>query len=406
MTSNTQASIPLGNQKSSVSLATGLFFGGFVLTGIVTTLLGPILPYLTTRWNLNDSRSGLLFTAQFVGSMAGVLLSSWILSRSGPRASLMTGYATMGIGVTALAINSWTMGMLSIGCFGFGLGLVIPTTNLLIAESNPDRRAASLSLLNMCWGLGAVIWPILAACFAKIGRVPAALIGLGVGTAAICVVLGIMHAGIFAQRMARSSASREVSSSQIGTATVALIGLLFFLYVGTENSLSGWVATLARRVHANGALDWTVLPSFFWGGLLAGRALATVVLRRIKEIALARGCLPVALSGALIVVTAGSSYWFVAGVTFSALGLSCIFPITVSQFSLRFGHSATRYLSSMFALANLGGATLPWLVGFVSNLSGSLRTGFLVPLTATFAILVLYSIRFGEQSDRLGRNSA
>jgi fucose permease len=404
MTIDTQASIPLGNQKSSVSSATALLFGGFVLTGIVTTLLGPILPYLAARWNLNDSRSGLFFTAQFAGSMAGVLLSSWILSRRGPRASLMTGYATMGIGVAALAINSWTMGMLSIGCFGFGLGLVIPTTNLLIAESNPNRRAASLSILNMCWGLGAVIWPILAAGFVKLGRVPATLIGLGVGTVAICVVLARMHDGILAHRIRRLSASREASGGNLRTTTIALIGLLFFLYVGTENSLGGWVASLARRTHANGALDWTLLPSFFWGGLLAGRALAPVILRRIQEIALARGCLLVALSGAFFVLTAGSSFWFVAGVTLSALGLSCIFPITVSQFSLRFGHSATHFLSVMFALASLGGATLPWLVGFVSNGSGSLRTGFLVPVTAMFSILVLYLIPFDEQSDKLDRN--
>lgn len=406
MTIDTQASIPLGNQKSSVSMAKGLLFGGFVLTGIVTTLLGPILPYLASRWNLNDSRAGLFFTAQFAGSMAGVMLSSWILSRRGPRASLMTGYATMGIGVAALAINSWTVGMVSVGCFGFGLGLVIPTTNLLIAESNPDRRAASLSVLNMCWGMGAVIWPIFAAGIVRLGRVPATLIGLGVGTAAICVVLARIHEGNLAQRITSPSALGGTSSAQVGIVTVALIGLLFFLYVGTENSLGGWIATLAHRTHANGALDWTLLPSFFWGGLLAGRAMAPVVLRRIQEIALARGCLLVAFSGALIVVTAESSFWFVAGVTLSALGLSCIFPITVSQFSLRFGHSATQYLSVMFALASLGGATLPWLVGFVSNGSGSLRTGFLVPLVATFAILVLYSIRFNKQPVRLDRNRA
>ncbi|HKS71919.1 MAG TPA: MFS transporter [Terriglobales bacterium] len=404
MTTDTQASIPLGHEKSSVSRTTGLLFGGFVLTGVVTTLLGPVLPYLATRWNLNDSRSGLFFTAQFAGSMAGVLLSSWILSRRGPRAALMTGYATMGMGVAALAINSWTIGMLSIGCFGFGLGLVIPTTNLLIAESNPNRRAASLSMLNLCWGLGAVAWPIVAAGFVKLGHIPATLIGLGAGTAAICGALTNIQDGILAHRIPRLSASPEASSGHFRTTTVVLIGLLFFLYVGTENSLGGWIATLAHRTHANGALDWTLLPSFFWGGLLAGRAMAPVVLRRIQEIALARECLLVALSGAFIVLTAGSTFWFVVGVTLSALGLSCIFPITVSQFSLRFGHSARHFLSGMFALASLGGATLPWLVGFVSNLSGSLRTGFWVPVSAIFSILALYLIRFDEQSDGLDGN--
>ena len=37
----------------------------FVLTGTVTTLLGPLLPVLATRWALEDASAGLLFTAQF-----------------------------------------------------------------------------------------------------------------------------------------------------------------------------------------------------------------------------------------------------------------------------------------------------------------------------------------------------
>ena len=48
-----------------------LLHGGFLLIGVVVTLLGPILPMLATKWSLDDAELGLLFTAQFRGSIIG-----------------------------------------------------------------------------------------------------------------------------------------------------------------------------------------------------------------------------------------------------------------------------------------------------------------------------------------------
>src|SRR5438270_10215182 len=39
---------------------------------------------------------------------------------------------------------------------GFGLGLSIPASNVLVGRMNPNRRGAALSLLNLMWGVGAI----------------------------------------------------------------------------------------------------------------------------------------------------------------------------------------------------------------------------------------------------------
>src|SRR5258708_1262771 len=69
----------------------------FVLTGVVTTFLGPILPALASRWELSDSRSGYFFTAQFLGAMLGVGISSLLLRRIGFRFSIGIAYFLMGV---------------------------------------------------------------------------------------------------------------------------------------------------------------------------------------------------------------------------------------------------------------------------------------------------------------------
>ncbi len=47
----------------------------FLPTGILTTLLGPMLPILIARWGLSDQQAGNLFLVQFLASLAGVQIS-------------------------------------------------------------------------------------------------------------------------------------------------------------------------------------------------------------------------------------------------------------------------------------------------------------------------------------------
>jgi fucose permease len=45
----------------------------------------------------------------------------------------------------------------------------------------------------------------------------------------------------------------------------------------------------------------------------------------------------------------------------------------------------------MFALAGMGGATLPWFVGLLSTETGNLRAGLFVPLGGCLAMFALIS---------------
>ena len=45
----------------------------FFPTGILTTLLGPMLPILIARWALNDTQAGNLFLAQFLAQVLSLI---------------------------------------------------------------------------------------------------------------------------------------------------------------------------------------------------------------------------------------------------------------------------------------------------------------------------------------------
>src|SRR4030088_1857470 len=80
------------------SAASLVLHGGFVVTGIITTLIGPLLPILISRWSLTDQRAGLFFTAQFCGSMAGVASLGWLIKR-GYRHAFVCGFSLIAAGV-------------------------------------------------------------------------------------------------------------------------------------------------------------------------------------------------------------------------------------------------------------------------------------------------------------------
>jgi MFS family permease len=63
----------------------------FFATGILTTLLGPMLPILIARWAMNDTQAGNLFLVQFLASLMGVQLSGVLLVRWGFRPAFLSG---------------------------------------------------------------------------------------------------------------------------------------------------------------------------------------------------------------------------------------------------------------------------------------------------------------------------
>lgn len=373
-----------------------LLHSGFLLVGVVNTLLGPILPMLAARWHLDDAEAGSLFIAQFTGAMIGSALSSPMIERLGLFRLMVCGYAAMAAAVACLGVSSWGIGLLSVFSSGFALGLITPAINLLVAEINSERRAAALNILNFAWALGAVAGPPLIALFARDGRLVRPLIGLAALLSGIALLIA-------RRSLADSSSGRNQSKPNQKDPTrfersalrawvspyAFLTGGLIFIYVGTETAAAGWIASYAQRLGGSASGFGTTTPSFFWAGLLIGRAAAPAVLRRVSEAALVLISLFVAGAG-LAVILVGSSLMTVScGAGLAGLGLAAVFPTTFAIFTRHFGRQASQLTGFFFVLAGLGGALIPWLVGFTSGRFGDLRIGLLIPLFGVASMIAL-----------------
>ena len=380
----------------------------FLPTGILTTLLGPMLPILIARWAMNDTQAGNLFLVQFLASLVGVQLSGVLLARWGFRPAFLLGLLLMACGVATLYMGSLWLGLASVAAYGLGLGLIIPTDNLLIAEigsssgsglsSRDSSRASAVSLLNFFWGVGAVFCSLMVAWTAAHRLLP---FFLG-AVALFLVLLALAMRNLSFPAAAKSSEaksaeanSRERSASSswremAKSPAIWLFAAVFFLYPGAETAVGGWIGSYASRLGSRGAAMASLMPAFFWSALTVGRALGTAFLRHFPERRVLRAGCAAGAAGIGLMLWAPALAGVIAGALITGLSFSTLYPITVARLSERFGVAARSIGALMFSLAAVGPAVIPWMVGVISHATGSLRAGLLLPLGATVILFLIY----------------
>jgi fucose permease len=345
-----------------------------------------MLPILIGRWTLSDQRAGLFFSAQFCGSMLGVS-SLGPLLRRGYRHTLVCGFSLIAAGVAGLNLASNIACLSATVLFGCGLGQALSGTNLWVAEVAGSRRVAALSILNVMWGIGAI------------ASSPSVMIAQRQGATrwllyaiAVCSLLtALILMGMNLEPRASEDHDQQMPVRQVISLRSTLsLAALFFLYVGCENSVAGWVASLTRRMQVGAAGDvWALTPMFFWAGLFGGRAAVPLLPLRHNERTLLACGLILAMGGTGLLLQARTFATIAICAATAGLGFASIFPILVAWLVKAFGERSRRIASIMFALAGLGGATMPWFVGLTSTRTGSLRAGLLVPLAGCAAMFAL-----------------
>lgn len=350
-------------------------------------MLGPLIPPLATTWQLSDAQAGALFTAQFISATLATLGSSQIVARLGTQRTLVTSFGLMAIGVAGLGAGGWGIGIVAVCSYGIALGLVVPTINLLIAEINPTRRAAALNVLNFAWSFGAIVSAPLITFLVRETSVVRPLLAI----ATLLFLTTILLLG--------SSLPEQLSQPDIHTparkpawTNVWLIGLLAFLYGGTETPIAGWIASYALRVNEASAEMkslWALTPSIFWTALMTGRLLAPISFRYLAEGSVILSGLVLASVGIATLFFVSSPLLLLASVILIGLGLAPFFPTTVALFPQYFAGVSNKIAPLIFALGGCGGATLPWVVGVVSTQFGNLRFGLLIPLLCGVTMIAL-----------------
>jgi len=367
----------------------------FLAAGIATVMLGPLLPALIQRWQIQDAQAGTLFTANFAGQFCG----AWFATRN-LRASILYGSAITAAGCIAMAWVGFGAAHLALFCIGLGLGAGLTAGNVIAGTTVPAERARLIAILNVVWGLGAIACPVLVRLLSAGGIqhfffATAAFLSVTSLAAVIIPRASLNPNPPQPAKFATTSsplpqAPSTPSRFPLPPVPLLVFGAAAFLYIGVENALGGWLPSYAVRT--NPTLHASSIALCFWVAELTGRILVTILMTFLGEAALYRICLALLiLTQVVLCLTANISANGIVALTFlGALSLAPLYPLIVSFLLARTGNHAN--LGALFATASFGGASLPWLTGVFSTQFHNLRTGFLVPAAGATLLLALAPI--------------
>ena len=359
---------------------------GFFVIGIVTVLLGQVLPVLSSRLSLNDAQSGVLLSAQFAGALLGTLSVGQFIRRLGfPTASLI-GLLLIAAGLPALNSHSFVICWLGIFVYGSGIGMAIPAINLLTIEATPaDRQSSAVNLLNFGWGVGAICSQPFASAMSGGNSLVLLTITL------VVALLLVATCFIFVIRKLRRSAddgSMLDLPAKIWNRPESWLFVAFaFFTIGVEGGIHGWLTTYSESVTSStggAGISATVVYFFFY---VVGRGIASFVSRSMPENKLITLCSALMLAGVSLIVMSETLLFI--GSAIAGLGCSAIFPTNMVRFAKIFGPGATRKATPIFISGTAGAAAITSLVGFASFRLGNLRWGIAVILMSALFVFVL-----------------
>lgn len=370
--------------------------------GMLSSLLGTIIPGLANDLGLTNSAIGYIALAQGAGLAGTSVFAGALIDRRGTKLGVITGLVATLAGLLLL-VRSGSLISISLAMFVLGCGgsIVIVAANAIASEVGDKRRTAALNFLNIFSGLGGVATPFIAGNLLGASPAKTALAGFAATIVVLLVVL--------LTPMPKASNHAAPGSSRAGSLFSApslyLLSTVTLLYTACEFGIWNWLPKYLIASGMPSATALTILSLGFACGLLSGRILATPISFRISPLTIT-----VVSSMAMVVTT----YWVVhpmsRGMTavlvfVTGLSMAPVFPTTVAIIGRLFrSQSATAIgfaITCGFSGLMLSSPVIGWLSGpGAQGIAHGLR---LLPLCSlAICIILIFSRNIFRHEEEKG----
>ena len=214
----------------------------YVLMAADRFLFPVLAPDVRRDFGFSLADTGLLSTIFTLGLGVGGLPTGYLLLRFTRRTVLLAGIAifSAATAMTSLAVGFWSM-LACLGIMGFGMAMLATVMFSLAASYFVRNRGVAIGSVNVCYGLGGIMGPLLAGLLlTSYGgwRMPMVAFGLSgffmIGVIALSVRAWFTEASPGAQaRQERAGAPSLLNRNTIVlTALSAIYGLVLYGFLG------------------------------------------------------------------------------------------------------------------------------------------------------------------------------
>ncbi len=360
--------------------------------GMIAAVLGTLLPELSKRFALSIDRNGTIASVQAIGLIIASLAVGPLIDNKGKKTGLLLGLALVTIALFALPqVPGYLAIIAAMLLLGLGGGIIVTGSNALVSDISEDRRATTLNLLNLFFGLGGFATPFIGAFF------------FAGNTIALCYLIAALSAAtlllyVFTP-MPPPSGERGFKAGEaaqlLGRPALFLLSIFLFLYVACEVGVWNW---LVKHLVAQGVPEASALKILSFGfalGLLAGRVLVSPILIKVAA--------PTVTLFAAILM-AGTTYGMLqtsdpvtAGILVFCAGLAMapVFPTTLAMVGDTFPRMTATAMGIAITCGWIGLAISSKLIGALAGTDPKgLRNALLViPAASVLMIFVNLGLR-------------
>jgi fucose permease len=339
----------------------------FLALGLMTAALGPMLPDLAKQTGSTLAAIGSVFTALFLGALISQIISGPLGDRLGMGVVLWGGMVLLAVGSLGVCFSPWLPLTLALAFLaGLGHGAVDLGANLLVATAFGEKNVSAVNLLNMFFGVGAFVGPVIASVTLRLWST--AVPAMWVSAIMLLLLLPFLNGlrSVAATATAHPQPAVRVGDGIYRSPLLWLLGGLILTYVGTEAGIGGWTTTYMVRTTPLLMDQAAMVTAGFWLALTAGRMVSAAIGLRVPSVHLLGASLMGATLGAgLLVVSLGVPALSIAAVLLIGFSFGSVYPTVMAIIASAFVQGPGKAASVVAAMGSVGGMVLPWLQGIV-----------------------------------------
>jgi fucose permease len=357
----------MATEKINISKISPVLMAFFVMSFV--DLVGIGVDRVSKDMSLSATVAQLIPSAAFLWFFILSVPVGVLQSRLGKKNML-----NIGMGVTALGLlvpfffYTFAMVLVGFALLGIGNTIVQVSANPLMVDVVPGNRASSfLSFSQFVKAIGSMIGAPLAAFFAaQFGDWK--LLFLVFGIVSILSVLWLGSSKIDETRVEGYKATFSSSFKLLGNGFVLLMVLSIFLVVGVD---VGFNSNSGQFLIKQFGIDQTAAESgrsIYFLGRMLGTFAGAIMLTRIssRKFFMWTSLLGIICLTAIILVKSDAMAWLL--VFLIGMAVANIWPLVFSLAVEKFP-SQSNEISGLVMMAISGGAVIPLLVGWVSDIS-------------------------------------
>jgi len=359
---------------------------GLFLFGIGLITLGSVATDLKTKFKLDEVLAGTLFSIMPVGILTGSLLFGPVCDRYGYKLILIFACLGMFAGFEGIAYaSSLTSLKIFIFLFGASGGIINGATNAVVADISKDAKAASLSMLGVFFGIGALGMPFILGLLREKHSFEIILQFTGL----LIAIVNVFYVFIkFPLSKQAQGFPLKQSKYLFKESLLILIGFFLFCQSSYEALINNWTTSYLTGYHSIEKGQALYALSFSVAGLTLMRLLTGSIFRSVAPVRMLIISFLLLIMGDLILRFSNEYYFLVAGLFTIGMGLAGGFPIMLGIVGDQYRERLATAFSFVLLFALIGNILLNYLMGWIAKKWGIEQLSTIIFVELFFMVIL------------------